>query len=243
MAQVRRLILFDVDGTLIARGDPAHLAAIDAGILASFPNIRVSIQDIEFDGKVDRQIVRELVLASGVSGDLTLSQLEFILDTAAEAYRRSWEGRSGADDLLPGVRDVIECLATDQRFALGVLTGGIQGVVEAKLKRLNLAEFFPIGSFGDEVEKRIELLPLAMDRAQRYYNTNFDAGHVVVVGDTPNDVAAAHSGDVACLAVATGRFSVDELTASGAERVLPDLSETINVIAELRSIERCGSRP
>ena len=243
MAQMRRLILFDVDGTLIARGDPAHLAAIDAGILASFPNIEVSIQDIEFDGKVDRQIVRELVRSSGISGDLDLARLQFILDSAAEAYRRSWEGRSGADDLLPGVRDVIERLATDQRFALGVLTGGVQGVVETKLKRLGLAEFFPIGSFGDEVERRMELLPLALDRAQRHYNTNFDAGFVVVVGDTPNDVAAAHAGDVACLAVATGRFSVDELAAAGAERVLPDLSDTGKVIAELCSIERCGSRP
>jgi phosphoglycolate phosphatase len=234
----RRLILFDVDGTLIERGDPAHLAAIDAGIGAAFPDLRASIRDIDFDGKIDRQIVREVLRMAGVLEVVDDTTLSTILAAATEAYRASWQGRAGDDDLLPGVRNLIQRLAVDGRFTLGLLTGGIRGVVETKMKRLALEPYFPVGAFGDEVEQRSELLPLALARAEERYGERFERDQVVVVGDTPNDIAAAHAGEVACLGVATGRFTLEELRAAGADRVLPNLTDTEEVVATLLSITR-----
>ncbi len=231
-----RLLLFDVDGTLIARGDPAHLSAIDVGVRASFPEIGVTIRDLDFDGKVDRQILRELLLAGGVAEKVELATILTVLEAAAADYRKSWEGRTGDSDMLPGVRALIERLASDDRFALGLLTGGIRGVVEAKLKRLGLERYFPVGAFGDEVERRNELLPLAVGRADDYHATRFAPSDIVVIGDTPHDVAAAHAGEVACLGVATGRFTTTELADAGADAVLSDLSDTDHVIATLHSI-------
>ncbi len=235
------MILFDVDGTLIARGDPAHLAAIDAGVLTAFPEIEVSIRDIDFDGKVDRQIVRELLRVSGITPQPDAVTLQVILEAAADRYRTLWEGRFGDADLLPGVRKLVERLAADDRFALGVMTGGIHGIVEVKLKRLGLGESFPVGSFGDEVDQRSDLLPLAVRRAESRYAAKFGPRDVVVVGDTPHDIAAAHSGNVACLAVATGRFSIDELRAAGGDVVFPDLADTDVVTATLQSIQQTSS--
>lgn len=232
----RRLILFDVDGTLIVRGDPDHLAAIDTGLRAAFPDLRASIRDIDFDGKIDRQIAREVLRVGGIAGVVDDTTLSTILAAATEAYRISWQGRAGDDDLLPGVRILIQRLAVDSRFALGLLTGGIRGVVETKMKRLALEPYFPVGAFGDEVERRSELLPLALSRAYQRYGERFERDRVVVVGDTPNDVAAAHAGGVACLGVATGRFTLEELRAAGADRVLPDLTATEEVVATLLSI-------
>jgi phosphoglycolate phosphatase len=235
---MKRLVLFDVDGTLIARGDPDHLAAIDAGLLASFPNVKVSVKDIDFDGKVDRQIMRELLRLAEIDREVDLALLLTILESSAADYRRSWERRSGGDaDLLPGVRVLIERLAQDDRFALGLLTGGIRGIVEAKLERLGLEHYFPIGAFGDEVDARADLLPLALTRAFDHYSVRFETQGVVVVGDTPHDIAAAHAGGAACVAVATGRFSQSELRATGADAVLADLSVTSSVVATLSALE------
>ncbi len=239
---LRRLILFDVDGTLIARGDPAHLDAIDDCVLAAFPSARVAVRDFEFDGKVDRQILREIVRAGGLSDELDLAVLLSMVDAATESYRAAWSGRLGDSDLLPGIRALLERLAASNDFALGLLTGGIRGVVEVKLARLGLERFFPIGAFGDEVERRSELVPLALDRARRQFHDTFSPENVVVVGDTPHDVAAAHAGNVACLAVATGRFTEAELEAAGADAVLPDLTSTDEVVTLLRSMTRAAAK-
>ncbi len=234
-----RLVLFDVDGTLIERGDPDHLAAIDAGVRAVYPEINVSIRDVDFDGKVDRQIVRAVLNLGELPADVDRATLARILGAATDSYRQAWQGRSvGDSDLLPGVRELVKRLDGDPRFALGVLTGGVRGVVETKLKRLELERYFPIGSFGDEVELRVELLSLALLRAEEYYGVPFDPRDVVVVGDTPHDVAAAHAGGAPCLAVATGRFTVEELRDAGADEVLPDLADTGSVVSLLCSLGR-----
>jgi phosphoglycolate phosphatase-like HAD superfamily hydrolase len=237
------LALFDVDGTLIERGDPAHLAAIDDGIHAVLPETQgVSIRQIDFDGKVDRQIVRELLTLAGIGDNRATEALPAIFAEVVRSYGGAWQGRTGDADLLPGARVLLACLAADDRFRLGVLTGGAEGVVGAKLARLGLADRFPVGAFGDAVERRRALLPLARARAEAHYRQTFAPESIVVVGDTPNDVDCAHSGGAACLAVATGRFSMAELAEAGADLVLPDLADTEHVRATMLGLRSRGGR-
>jgi len=234
----RRLVLFDVDGTLIERGDPAHVAAIDRGIHTVFPAAaHVSILDLDLDGKLERQLVRGVLAAAGLEPTVPEDSLATIFQTAAEFYRAAWDGRSGDHDLLPGIRPLLDRVADDPRFALGVLTGGIRPIVEIKFRRLGLADYFPIGAFGDEdVEERPDLLPLAVKRAEAHYGTPFPSNRVVIVGDTPHDVRCAHVGGATALAVATGRYPEDALRDAGSDVVLPDLTDTDRVIAALLTL-------
>lgn len=234
----RRLVLFDVDGTLIERGDPAHVEAIDRGIHAVFPAAaHVSILHLDMDGKLDRQLVRGVLAAAGIDPAVPPSTLAAIFETGAELYRAAWGGRSGDHDLLPGIRPLLDRVAADPRFALSVLTGGIRPIVEIKFRRLGLADFFPIGAFGDDdVEERPDLLPLAIQRAEAHYGVPFPPNRVVIVGDTPHDVRCAHVGGAAALAVATGRYTEDALREAGADVVLPDLTDTDHVVDALLTL-------
>lgn len=234
----RRLVLFDIDGTLIERGDPAHIEAIDRGVQAVVPAAAgVSVRQIDFDGKLDRQLVRGVLAAAGLDPAPPPATLAAIFRTGAAAYRAAWDGRRGDHDLLPGVRPLLARLAADPRFALGVLSGGMRPIVEVKLQRLGLAHHFPVGAFGDdEVETRPDLLPLAIRRAEAHYGTTFPPTGVVIVGDTPHDIDCAHAGGAAALAVATGRYSAEELRAAGADLVLPDLAATQRVVDALLTL-------
>jgi phosphoglycolate phosphatase len=231
---MRRLILFDVDGTLIKRGDPDHLAAMDHGVHTVFPDAKdASVTRVEFDGKVDRLIATEILAQAGISMSAEDPGLDRVFELAGQYYRERWTGQPGGlEDLLPGVSELVPKLAMDDAFALGVLTGGSRGIVAVKLERLGLVESFPIGSFGNEVPNRPALVPLALERAAAYFGEVFEPEQVVIVGDTPADVNCAHVHGIPCLGVTTGKFNNEAMRAAGADEVLPDLS----AVSEVREL-------
>jgi phosphoglycolate phosphatase len=236
---MRRLILFDVDGTLIKRGDPDHLAAMDHGVHSAFPEARSSsVVQIDFDGKVDRLIASEILAQAGINVPSGDPRLERVFELASAYYRRQWEVHEhGQDDLLPGVAELVPALAARQdEFALGVLTGGSREIVSVKLRRLGLAEYFPIGSFGDEVPTRPDLVPLAIRRAEEHYGEVFGSQRTVIVGDTPHDVHCAHVHGVPCVGVATGKYDESQLREAGADAVVPDLADIACVTGILSTI-------
>lgn len=228
---MRRLVLFDVDGTLIKRGDPDHLAAMDHGVHTVFPDASSgTVHNVDFDGKVDRLIAAEVLAQSGISLSAEDPSLDSVFDHAGTYYRSRWQGKPGGlDDLLPGVAELAPRLAQDDAFALGVLTGGTREIVAVKLERLGLVESFPIGSFGNEVPNRPALVPLALERAAAYFNEVFEPEQVVIVGDTPADVHCAHVHGIPCLGVATGKYSEEELLRAGADLVMSDLADVDGV--------------
>lgn len=238
---MRRLILFDVDGTLIKRGDPDHLAAMDHGVHSEFPSSReASVVQIDFDGKVDRLIASEILAKAGVDIASNDARLDRVFDVASDYYRRQWLERDlGGEDLLPGVSELIPALAArPDEFALGVLTGGSRQIVAVKLERLGLAEYFPIGAFGDEVPDRPSLVPLALRRAEDHYGEAFGPDRSVIVGDTPHDVHCAHVHGLPCLGVATGKYSETELREARADEVVKDLNATDEVIDHLLKLSQ-----
>lgn len=235
---MRRLILFDVDGTLIKRGDPNHLAAMDHGIHTVFPQARsATVHNVDYDGKVDRLIASEVLRQAGIEVAPEDRALDDVFELAGSHYRDQWSGKDGGgDDLLSGVTELVSALQDDSSFALGVMTGGSYGVVEIKLERLELAESFPVGSFGNEVPSRPDLVPLALERAVETYGERFQPENCVVVGDTPFDVHCAHVHGIACIGVATGKYSEQELLEAGADAVFADLSDTQAVLKALETV-------
>jgi len=217
---MKRLLLFDIDGTLV-EGGPAKRAfelAMELVFGTAGP-----IGGHDFSGKTDPQIARELLLAEGLEDEQ--------IDAGFEALWREYLGElelrlAGMPmTLLPGVRPLLQRLSGMDGVAMGLLTGNIVDGARMKLDSVGLGAYFPVGGFGSDSEVREELTAVAMRRAGRVWGTDFPASSVVVVGDTPRDVACGKHGGTRTVAVATGRFDAERLASTRPDRVLEDLSD------------------
>jgi phosphoglycolate phosphatase len=225
---MKQLLLFDIDGTLV-RGGPAKGAFHEA--LEAVFGTAGPIEGHNFSGKTDPQIARELLNAAG------LSSAE--IDEGLPALWEEYLSRMG--DRLPdtpmtvisGVVELLKHLEGLEEAALGLLTGNIVEGARLKLGSAGLLEYFPIGGFGSDSEVREDLPAFAMERAAREWGRAFSPQDVVVVGDTPRDVACGQFGGTRTVAVATGRYGVAELEKTGADHVLPDMGDLESTVKAL----------
>jgi phosphoglycolate phosphatase-like HAD superfamily hydrolase len=227
----RRLLLFDIDGTLVQAG-PIGGAVFDraiAVVLGQAPTQRVTMS-----GKTDPQIVREylaLLKAEGTAHlPAVLERLEFELAAAADQLARDGRACPGADELLAA-------LAADQRLHLSVLTGNIAPNAVVKLAAFGLDKWLDLetGAYGSDREDRQQLVPVALDRLASVRGVKLSPQQTWVIGDTPRDYECAAAAGAHCLLVATGRYPYEELSRLGADAVLDDLKATATVATLLTS--------
>lgn len=213
------LVLFDIDGTLIHSGGAGSRALNLA--LEDVTGIREGFRGVDFAGKTDLEIIREGLSKRGLPMDEELVGriIDRYLIRLKEEVKRA-EGR-----MMPGVPDILKRLGKKRGIVLGLLTGNLERGARIKLGRFNLNCFFPTGAFGSDSEDRNELIPVAISRLFRHTGLNLLPSDCVVVGDTPRDVACAKTHGAACIAVATGPYSVESLRETGADLVVPDLTE------------------
>ena len=218
-----RILLFDVDGTLIRSGG-AGARALERAVAEAF-----SLGDVRagfsFAGGTDPAIFRRLLADFGVEpteGALARTfgvYLDILRDEIerAESYR-----------VNPGVEDALESLAARDpaSLAVGLGTGNVEPGARIKLARADLNRHFPFGGFGSDAEDRAELLRAGAARGAARLGRALDACDVLVVGDTPLDVSAAHAIGARCLAVATGGGTRADLAAAGADHLVDTLSES-----------------
>lgn len=215
-----KLILFDIDGTLIDSGG-AGLRALDKAFLGLF-SIEQAFRDIGMAGKTDTQIIREGLLQhhlpsdNGLITDIIASYLEHLAVEILNDRKR----------LKPGVREVLDLLGPlDDICNLGLLTGNIERGARIKLDPFSLNTYFPAGAFGDDDDDRNRLLPYAVARFRERSCGEISYGDCVIVGDTPRDVFCAKPYGAACIGVATGPYPSAGLREAGADIVLEDLSD------------------
>lgn len=222
----RRLVLFDIDGTLLIAGDPDHLPCLTEALTEVFGRA-VTLDGVPLGGNQERAIAREAARRAGVDEDEIDAGLDRVM---AELGRRFLARVSDRHNrLLPGVPDALHALL-DAGWDLGVLSGGASTVSRAKLAAAGLAELLPVGAFGDAHEERAALVPLALAEWRRHHGRPVGPGGTVLVGDTPRDVVAARRAGCGVVAVATGRHSEQELRDCGAREVLSDLSDAPAVV-------------
>ncbi|MEQ8330355.1 MAG: haloacid dehalogenase-like hydrolase [Longimicrobiales bacterium] len=221
---MRRLLLFDIDGTLVS-GGPAKTAFQQA--LVDTYGTHGPIEVTDFSGKTDPQIARELLRGAGLGDDA----IDAGLPRLFERYLAGLEAGLPANPMavLPGVPDLIDALGGTGDVALALLTGNIEDGARLKLAGSGLAERFVTGSFGSDREFRDDLPPVAMERAAATWGVTFAAEEVFVIGDTPRDVACGQAHGTRTVAVATGRFDAEVLERTGATHVVPDFSDTQRV--------------
>ena len=227
----RRLALFDIDGTLLAAGDPDHIPCLVEALTEVY-GCPVTLDGVPLGGNQERAIARTAAQRAGVAEDRIDEGLDRVM---AELGRRFLERVTDRTDrLLPGVPASLRALA-DDGWDLGVLSGGARAVSRAKLEHAGLAGWFPIGAFGDDHEERAALVPLALAEGADHHGAAFRPDAVVLIGDTPRDVEAARAARCGVVAVATGRFGVDELEGLSPDAVLADLSDADALVRACRA--------
>jgi phosphoglycolate phosphatase len=222
---MRRLILFDIDGTLLW-GGPAKHAFVDA--MMETYGTPGDHELVSFAGKTDPQIARELLVGVGLEAE----EIERGFERLWHRYLTHLEERLREDpvEVLPGVAALLDALAEHDDVGVGLLTGNIEGGARLKLDSGGLWGRFTFGSYGSDHEERDELPAIAVLRARALWGEAVRAEHAIIVGDTPRDVACGRAGGTRTLAVATGSYSIGELEAVGPDHALEDLSSTLHVM-------------
>lgn len=225
---MRRLVLFDIDGTLVL-GGPAK-GAFHTALLETYGTAG-AIEAHDFAGKTDPQIARELLRGVGVDD----GEVDAGLPRLWTRYLFHLGDRLPTHpmNVLPGVTPLLDALSGLADVALGVVTGNIVRGAELKLRSVGLFGHFRTGSYGSDSEVRDELASIALRRARETWSVDFDLRDVWVVGDTPADVRCGQAGGTRTLGVATGRYGTGELAAAGADVVVDDLSDTERTVALL----------
>ena len=224
-----QLILFDIDGTLINTGGAGGKAMSRA--FASICRVENGFAGIPLPGRTDTMILADAFAKWGLDGDAAL------LDRFRSAYYDCL-----ADELcrmpatarvLPGVPALLERLAARPATTVGLLTGNYSGAAELKLARFGIWFCFAFGAFGEDAHTREGLVAVAYERARRRGMPQVPPRDVVIVGDTPLDVACGRANGARTVAVATGGSSAECLADAGADLVLNDLRDVGRFLAFL----------
>jgi phosphoglycolate phosphatase-like HAD superfamily hydrolase len=217
----RILVLFDIDGTLLHT-----LGAGIRGMNRAFGRLHGrpdALDGVPVAGRTDRSIVTDALRRIGVEPDsnrIRTFRDVYVGELPDELHRVA----STAPGVLPGVETTIAIFEQLPDVAIGLLTGNFEACAAIKLDHYGLGRRFAFGGFGDDHLDRRDLLPLAVKRA-REAGVDATDSRVVVIGDTPLDVDCAHAHGALAVAVATGNYSADDLTRSGADVVLDSLGE------------------
>jgi phosphoglycolate phosphatase len=221
-----RLILFDIDGTLIDSGG-AGVRSLDLAFRKVF-SILNAFQGVSMAGKTDTQIIKEGLIKHGLSMDGNF-------DSIIEAYLLNLRQEIWNDGkhTKPGIYEILEQLNLMEDIGLGLLTGNLEQGARIKLEAFDLNKYFPSGAFGSDDEDRNKLLPFAVKRFEKMFDKRIDIEKSIVIGDTPRDVECAHIYGAVCIGVATGPYSIDELKEAKADYVVNDLSDHVNLLQSL----------
>jgi phosphoglycolate phosphatase-like HAD superfamily hydrolase len=231
VARVRRLVLWDVDGTLVLYGGIGRSAFADA-FMAVEGRTATDLDGLMIStaGRTDPDIAIEFLERHGipdVETRLDAFHAALVDALAAKAAELREHGR-----VLPGVEPALAALARQAGVAQSLLTGNLEANAVLKLAVFGLDRYvdFSIGAYGSDHRDRGQLVGVALARARERLGEDIDPAAVVVIGDTPLDVAAARAGGARAVAVATGHFDVPALEATNPDAVLPDLSDTNAVL-------------
>ncbi len=233
MASVAALILFDIDGTIIRAGDPDHRRAFDEALRAVY-GVPASLDGLSLGGMLDSQLARLALAPHRLPEAVVEEHLDELMREMGRRYGEAVGPGDRSSWVLPGVVTTARRLAASGH-TVGVLTGNNRWVATAKLGAAGLGTLFRLGAFGDRATGRAELVAEARRSAGDGRGLQA-ARPTVLVGDTPLDVAAAHAAGAAAVAVATGRWTMAELTRSGAEVVLPDLADVDAAVAAVDAL-------
>lgn len=216
---LKTLLLWDIDGTLIDSGGAGERALVLS--LEQEFGIADRLTWLEWAGRTDLWIARKILEHHGISPSPEMIKrfLEGYLAAVGEAMMNP------RARVLPGVREVLKIVSDHAEVVQGLLTGNLERGAKIKLSHFDLWKYFAFGAYADDSETRDLLGPHAIRRAATHHKIPFAPDRVVVIGDTPHDIACGRAVGARTVAVATGKFSADALRGFNPDVVLSDLSQ------------------
>jgi phosphoglycolate phosphatase-like HAD superfamily hydrolase len=228
---VSKLVLFDIDGTLLLT-DGAGRRAIRRAMAATLGGAGL-VDGVRFDGKTDPQIVRELLQAAQHHHAEDVERIWGLCEEYV-ALLESELSLSASVRLLDGVETLLEALDQRTDTVLGLLTGNMAAGARLKLTYAGLdPDRFRVGAFGSDAMERRELPAFAARRASAIMGTPPSGQAMVIIGDTPNDMVCGADLGARAIGVATGSYTGNDLRDAGAFAVFDDLSDTEAVVAAI----------
>lgn len=224
---MRRLFLFDIDGTLIVSGGAGEGALCDA--MADRFGVEEDLTGVTLAGATDGLIARKLLEKHGLP--VTPENITTLLDGYLHHLPLRLPRHEGR--VLPGIVALLEQLRTREDCVLALLTGNLRRGAEIKLGHYRVWDYFAFGAFADDHHDRNELGPFAQARALEMHGEEFPPERIYVIGDTPRDIECGRAFGARTVAIATGIYSAGELAAHAPDHLFTDLSDTEAVVAAL----------
>ena len=225
---MQKLVLFDIDGTLLW-SDGAGRRAMERALTHVFGSAGSS--EYRYDGKTDRQIVRELMRGEGHEDAHIDGGMERLVGAYLEGLRTELADGTRTVRVLPGVPELLDALEARADVVLGLLTGNLEAGAAAKLGAAGIdIGRFRVNAFGSDHEHRPELPAVAQARARELLGLDVHGPRIVIIGDTPADIECGRSLGARAIGVATGRYDVEALWAHRPAAVFSDLSDTAAVV-------------
>lgn len=226
-SRLSALVLFDVDGTLLLSGG-AGVRAMTRAFETQF-GVPDAFDGMPTAGYTDSFLLSRALARAGVD-DTPAAHAAFRVTYLQLLPLEIQKPGSGHKGLMPGVPALLEEMSRGDHFYPALLTGNYQAAAEIKLAHFGVADYFSWGAFGEDSPDRKELARVALQRAEQRAVPTSARENVVVIGDTPHDVACARAIGARAIAVATGGYSVGELEETGADEVLRDLTDTVALL-------------
>ena len=215
---MKTLLLWDIDGTLLASGG-AGLRALRIALQTEF-RLDASLEDIDWAGRTDRYIIAQIFEKFGLPHTVET------VDRYIEAYAAALPAElARSASVLPGVLELLQAAGGRADIVQGLLTGNLRRGAEIKLAHHGLWDFFAFGAFADDSPDRNELGPHALRRAAEHAGGLFHPDRVWIIGDTPHDVACGRVIGANTLALPTGHHTAEELAAHHPTAMLRDLKD------------------
>jgi phosphoglycolate phosphatase len=230
-----RILLWDVDGTILRSTKPTAFTDYTRPVLETCFGTVGRIDEVPLTGKTDLQFIAEALADECTQTDIMERLQEVSNRYLCEIERATSNGVEF--NVLPGAREALEAISSNPRYHSALLTGNFETTAWYKVNLVDLSTYFDVpGAFGDQSFDRRELPRLAAQRIGRHLRIELEPSQFIVIGDTPDDIACAHHFGARSIAVATGHiYGAAELLASAPDALLPDLSNTEQV---MRTLER-----
>jgi phosphoglycolate phosphatase len=221
----QRLLLWDIDGTLISTGAAGHRAIG----LATAQRFGGGLDGVEIAGRTDTGIAHQILAKYGepVTEESVSALLDLYLELLALELPRS------KGQVLPGVLPLLQRLAQQPGTSLGLLTGNLKRGAQLKLEHYRLWQFFAFGAFANDHHDRNQLGAFALTRAEKGTGIKFESARVDVIGDTGHDIACGKAFGARTIAIATGSWPRKKLSEYAPDFLFDDLSAVDDVIAAL----------